>query len=46
MQKHVVPQTGFEVAFDLGEVEIGAGAARDELSRIVEKEQREIEQRP
>ena len=41
----VVPQPGFQVAFHLRQVEVGAAAAGDQLAGVVEEVQPEIDQR-
>src|SRR6266496_1307861 len=41
--KDVVPEPRLEMAFELGKIEIGAAAARDELFRVVEEIQSEVE---
>ena len=41
--ENVVPQPRFEVAFELGQIEVGAAAARDQFLRVVEEVQAEIE---
>ncbi len=42
--ENLVPQPRFQMAFHLGQVKVGASAARDQLAGVVEKEQPEIEQ--
>ena len=45
VQEDVVPQPRFEMALELRQVEVGAGAARHQFFRIVKEEQREVEER-
>ena len=40
----VVPEAGFEVRLELGEIEVGAGAAGEELARVVEEVEAEVEE--
>src|SRR5262245_35943421 len=42
VNEHVVPQTRFQVALHLGQIEIRSAAALDELMRVVEKEETKI----
>ena len=44
-KKDVVPQAGFQMALQLGEIEIRAAAAFQQFRRVVEEEQAEIEER-
>ena len=44
-EEDVIPETGLKIVFHLRKVEVGTGAALDELVRIVVKVEREIEQR-
>ena len=44
--EHVVPQPRLEMALELGQVEVGAGAARQRFLGVVEEVEAEIEQRP
>ena len=39
----LVPEARLEMALDLRQVEVGAGAAREQLLRVVEHEEREVE---
>ncbi len=43
-QEHLVPQPRFQMRFQLRQIEIGAGAARRQLLRVVEEIESEIEQ--
>ena len=43
--EHVVPQARLEVALHLRKVEVRAGAAREELPRVVEEVEPEVEER-
>ncbi len=45
MDEHIVPQPRLEVALDLRQVKVGAGAARQQFLGVVKEEQREIEER-
>ncbi len=40
----VVPEAGFEVRLELGEIEVGAGAAGEELLGVVEEIEAEVEE--
>src|SRR4051812_36578649 len=42
--EHVVPQSGFEVAFELRQVEVRAGAAVEQRMRVVEAREPEVEE--
>jgi hypothetical protein len=42
-REDVVPQARLEVRFQLRQVEVGPGAAREQLLRVVEEEEREVE---
>ena len=42
--EHLVPEARLEMALDLGQVEVGTGAAREQLLGVVEHEEREVEQ--
>src|SRR5437868_1286833 len=41
--KDVVPEPRLEMAFELGKIEIGSAAARDQFFRVMEKIQSEVE---
>ena len=43
--KDVVPQAGLQMAFQLGQVEVWPGAARDRVAGVVEEVKAEVEQR-
>ncbi len=43
-EEDVVPEAGFEVRLELGQVEVGAGAAASELARVVEEVEAEVEE--
>ncbi len=43
-EEDVVPEAGFEVGLDLGEIEVRAGAAGHELVRVVEEVEAEVEE--
>src|SRR5260370_25742066 len=45
MEKYVIPEAGFEVALELGQIEIRACAARQQFLRVVPEEEPEIKQR-
>ena len=42
--EHVVPQAGFEVALELGQIEVRAGPPLHQLTGVVEEEHAEVEQ--
>src|SRR5882672_11919417 len=42
--EHVIPETRLEVTLELGQVEVGPRALRDERRGVVKEEQPEIEQ--
>ena len=44
LDEDVVPEAGFEVRLHLGQVEVGAGAAGEELLRVVEGVEAEVEE--
>src|SRR6185312_11649806 len=44
-EEHVVPEPRFEVALHLGQIEVGAGALRDQRLCVVEEIEAEIEER-
>ncbi len=45
VQEHHVPQARLEVALELGQVEVRAGAALEELARVVEEIETEVDER-
>ena len=44
LDEDVVPEARFEVALHLGQVEVGAGAAGEQLFRVVEEVEAEVEE--
>ena len=44
LDEDVVPEAGFEVRLHLGQIEVGAGAAGQELLRVVEDVEAEVEE--
>src|ERR1035441_10238465 len=44
-EENVVPQAGFQMAFQFGQIEIRSCAVRDQVLGIVKEEQAEIEER-
>ena len=44
-REHLVPQPRLEMRFELGQVQVGAGAALDQLARVVEEVQTRVDQR-
>ena len=44
-EEDIVPQAGFQMAFQLGKVEIGPAALVEQFSGVVEEEEAEVEQR-
>ena len=44
IDKNVVPQPGFEMAFEFWKIEIRAASGGQELSRVVKKVQAKVEQ--
>src|SRR2546428_5101743 len=45
-EKDLVPDPRLAVALKLREIEVGAGAAREQLVRVVEEVEAEVEERP
>ena len=44
VQEDLVPQARLEVALQLGEIEVGPGATTQQLGRVVEEEEAEVDE--
>ena len=45
LHEDLVPEPGLEMALELGQIEVRPGAAVEELARVVEHEEREVDER-